>query len=67
MDEVKRRAADRNVELLILATAAAIEALDTEPESTNAMSVPSRVGLTLLSSVLSPRLLRYLSRLVVPK
>jgi hypothetical protein len=37
MDDVKRRAADRNVELLILPTAAAIEALDTEPESTNAI------------------------------
>ena len=37
MDDVKRQAADRNVELLILPTAAAIEALDTEPESTNAI------------------------------
>lgn len=37
MDDVKRQAADRNVELLILPTAAAIEALDTEPETTNAI------------------------------
>jgi hypothetical protein len=37
MDDVKRQAADHNVELLILPTAAAIEALDTEPESTNAI------------------------------
>ena len=37
MDDVKQQAADRNVELLILPTAAAIEALDTEPESTNAI------------------------------
>ena len=37
MDDVKRQAADRNVELLILPTAAAIEVLDTEPESTNAI------------------------------
>ena len=37
MDDVKRQAADRNVELLILPMAAAIEALDTEPESTNAI------------------------------
>ena len=37
MDDVKRRAAHRNVELLILPTAAAIEALRTEPEDTNAI------------------------------
>ena len=37
MDDVKRQAADRNVELLILPTAAAIEALDTQPKSTNAI------------------------------
>ena len=37
MDDVKQQAADRNVELLILPTAAAIEALDTEPETTNAI------------------------------
>jgi hypothetical protein len=37
MDDVKRQAADRNVELLILPTAAAIKALDTEPKSTNAI------------------------------
>ena len=37
MDDVKRQATDHNVELLILPTAAAIEALDAEPESTNAI------------------------------
>jgi hypothetical protein len=37
MDDVKRKAAHRNVELLILPTAAAIEALRTEPEDTNAI------------------------------
>ena len=37
MDDVKRQAADRSVELLILPTTAAIEALDTEPETTNAI------------------------------
>src|SRR5512144_2714803 len=37
MDEVKRRAADRNVELLTLPTAAASEALVTEVESTRAI------------------------------
>ena len=37
MDDVKQQAADRNVELLILPTAAAIEALDREPERTNAI------------------------------
>jgi hypothetical protein len=37
MDEVRREAADRNVELLILPTASAIEALRTEPEDTNAI------------------------------
>jgi hypothetical protein len=37
MDEVRREAAHRNVELLILPTASAIEALRTEPEDTNAI------------------------------
>jgi len=37
MDEVKREAAHRNVELLILPTAAAIEALQTATEETNAI------------------------------
>jgi hypothetical protein len=37
MDEVKREAAHRSVELLILPTASAIEALRAEPEDTNAI------------------------------
>ena len=37
MDDVRRQAADRDVELLVLPTAAAIEALDTKPKSTNAI------------------------------
>jgi hypothetical protein len=37
MDEVRREAAHRNVELLILPTASAIEALRTEPDDTNAI------------------------------
>ena len=37
MDEVRREAAHRNVELLILPTASAIESLPTEPEDTNAI------------------------------
>jgi hypothetical protein len=37
MDDVKRKAAHRNVEPLILPTAAAIEALRTEPEDTKAI------------------------------
>jgi len=37
MDEVRQQAAHRNVELLILPTADAIEALRTEPENTNAI------------------------------
>jgi hypothetical protein len=37
MDEVRREAAHRNVELLILPTASAIESLTTEPEDTNAI------------------------------
>jgi len=37
MDEVRREAAHRNVELLILPTASAIEALRTVPEDTNAI------------------------------
>jgi hypothetical protein len=37
MDQVRREAAHRNVELLILPTASAIEALRTEPEDTNAI------------------------------
>jgi hypothetical protein len=37
MDDVRRQAAHRNVELLILPTAAAIETLHTEPEATNAI------------------------------
>ena len=37
MDDVRRQAAHRNVELLILPTASAIEALRTEPEDTNAI------------------------------
>jgi hypothetical protein len=37
MDDVRREAAHRIVELLILPTASAIEALRTEPEDTNAI------------------------------
>ena len=37
MDEVRREAAHRKVELLILPTASALEALRTEPEDTNAI------------------------------
>jgi hypothetical protein len=37
LDDVRRQAARRNVELLILPTAGAIEALLTEPEDTNAI------------------------------
>jgi hypothetical protein len=37
MDEVRREAAHRNVELLILPTASAIESLPTEPADTNAI------------------------------
>jgi hypothetical protein len=37
MDEVRREAGHRNVELLILPTASAIEALRAEPEDTNAI------------------------------
>jgi hypothetical protein len=37
MDQVRREAAHRNVELLILPTASAIEALRIEPEDTNAI------------------------------
>lgn len=37
MDEVRREAADRKVVLLILPTASALEALQTEPEDTNAI------------------------------
>jgi hypothetical protein len=37
MDEVRREAAHRNVELLILPTADAIEALRMEPEDSNAI------------------------------
>jgi len=37
MDEVRQQAAHRDVELLILPTAEAIEALRTEPKSTNAV------------------------------
>ena len=37
MDEVRQQAAHRDVELLILPTADAIEALRTEPDSTNAI------------------------------
>ena len=37
MDDVRQQAAHRDVELLILPTADAIEALGTEPESTNAI------------------------------
>ncbi len=37
MDEVRREATHRNVELLILPTAQAIEALRTEPEDSNAI------------------------------
>ena len=37
MDEVKRQAAERHVELLILPTAAAIKALQKAPKDTNAI------------------------------
>jgi hypothetical protein len=37
MDDVRRQAAHRNVVLLILPTASAMEALRAEPEDTNAM------------------------------
>jgi hypothetical protein len=37
MDDVRQQAAHRGVELLILPTADAVEALRTQPESTNAI------------------------------
>jgi hypothetical protein len=37
MDEVRRQAADRSVELLTLRTSQAIKALRTDPKGTNAV------------------------------